>query len=82
VGAPPARARDALVLRRARRDPQCRAELDNSAAVAQLITGWKATAEVYADPELRAALKRDSGEDYGPVPGWSEHVVISTATVD
>lgn len=29
---------------------------------------WKATAEVYADPELHAALKRDSGEDYGPVP--------------
>ena len=29
------------------------AELDNSAAVAQLVTGWKATAEVYADPELR-----------------------------
>ncbi|MHA4818770.1 hypothetical protein ACXZ65_30985 [Streptomyces aculeolatus] len=44
------------------------ADLDNSAGFAQLITEWKSTAEVYADPELHAALKRDSGEDYGPVP--------------
>jgi hypothetical protein len=43
-------------------------ELDNTAAVAQLITEWKHTAEVHADPELTAALTRDSGEDYGPVP--------------
>ncbi|MGW0825143.1 hypothetical protein [Streptomyces sp. NPDC002845] len=26
------------------------------------------TAEVYSDPELLAALTRDHGEDYGPVP--------------
>lgn len=44
------------------------AELDNTAAVAQLLTEWKATAEVHADPELRTALTRDSKEDYGPVP--------------
>lgn len=44
------------------------AELDNTAAVAQLITEWKHTAEVHADPELYAALTTDSGDDYGPVP--------------
>lgn len=44
------------------------AALDNTAAVAQLITEWKSTAEVHADPELYAALTSDSGEDYGPVP--------------
>ncbi len=44
------------------------AELDNTAAVAQLITEWRHTAEVHADPELYAALTTDHGEDYGPVP--------------
>jgi hypothetical protein len=44
------------------------ADLDSTAAVAQLITEWKHSAEVHADPELYAALTTDSGEDYGPVP--------------
>lgn len=44
------------------------AELDNTAAVAQLIMEWRHTAEVHADPELYAALTADSGEDFGPVP--------------
>ncbi|MFD4144207.1 hypothetical protein [Streptomyces sp. NPDC058572] len=44
------------------------AELDNNSAVAQLITEWRHTAEVHADPELYAALTTDSGEDFGPVP--------------
>ncbi|MCY0930898.1 hypothetical protein OTB20_32840 [Streptomyces sp. H27-H1] len=44
------------------------ADLDSTAAVAQLLTEWKHTAEVHADPELHAALTTDSGEDYGPVP--------------
>ncbi|MCQ4045781.1 DUF6247 family protein [Streptantibioticus rubrisoli] len=43
-------------------------EMDNTAAVAQLITEWRHTAEVHADPELYAALTTDSGEDFGPVP--------------
>ncbi|MFE2095161.1 hypothetical protein ACWD4L_49210 [Streptomyces sp. NPDC002596] len=42
------------------------ADLDSTAAVAQLITEWRHTAEVHADPELYAALTTDSGEDYGP----------------
>lgn len=42
--------------------------LDNSASVAQLLVAWQHTAEVYSDPELLAALTRDHGEDYGPVP--------------
>ncbi|MDD9383083.1 hypothetical protein M8Z33_41855 [Streptomyces sp. ZAF1911] len=41
---------------------------DKTAAVAQLITEWQHTAEVYADPKLKAALTADNGEDYGPVP--------------
>jgi hypothetical protein len=32
-----------------------------------MITEWRHTAEVHADPELLAALTRDS-EDHGPVP--------------
>lgn len=44
------------------------AELENTAAVAQLITEWRHTAEVHADPELYAAITADSGEDFGPVP--------------
>ncbi|MGW8955833.1 hypothetical protein [Streptomyces sp. NPDC055709] len=43
-------------------------DLDNTAAVAQLITEWRHTAEVHADPELRAALIADAGDDFGPVP--------------
>ncbi|MFE7780058.1 hypothetical protein [Streptomyces nigrescens] len=43
-------------------------DLDSTAAVAQVMTEWKHTTEVHADPELYAALTIDSGEDYGPVP--------------
>lgn len=42
-------------------------DLDNFTPVAQLITEWKHTAEVYADPTLLAALTRDA-DDFGPVP--------------
>lgn len=41
-------------------------DLDSTAAVAQLITEWRHTAEVHADPELYAALTADSGpSDHG-----------------
>ncbi|MFE4653554.1 hypothetical protein [Streptomyces sp. NPDC056707] len=36
------------------------ADLDSTAAVAQLITEWRHTAEVYADRELYTALTTDS----------------------
>lgn len=39
--------------------------IDNPAPVATLIAAWRHTAEVYADPELLAALRSD-GEDLGP----------------
>jgi len=42
-------------------------DLDNFAPVAQLITEWKHTAEVYADPTLLAVLTR-AADDFGPVP--------------
>lgn len=42
--------------------------LGNNASVAQLLIAWQHTAEVHSDPELLAALTRDHGEDYGPVP--------------
>lgn len=29
---------------------------------------WRSTAQVYANPELHAALTRDFGDDGGPVP--------------
>jgi len=44
--------------------------LDNPAPVVQVISAWKATAEVYADPELAEILATD-GADYGPVGGPS-----------
>ncbi|WP_406861401.1 hypothetical protein ABZO31_13440 [Streptomyces sp. HUAS MG47] len=40
----------------------------NTASVAQMLVAWQHTAEVHSDPELLAALTRDRGEDYGPVP--------------
>ena len=42
-------------------------ELDSPAPVVQVITEWRNTAEVHADPELFAAITRD-GEDHGAVP--------------
>jgi len=42
-------------------------DLDTVAPVVQLITEWRHTAEVYADPALVAILTRDLG-DFGPVP--------------
>ncbi|MGH7734722.1 MAG: hypothetical protein ACREOE_13770, partial [Gemmatimonadales bacterium] len=44
------------------------AELGNMAPVATVIAAWKATAEVYADPDLLRALTTPLEEaDYGPV---------------
>jgi hypothetical protein len=43
------------------------AAVDNMAPVAQLLTEWRHTAEVYADPELHAALTRAHEGDHGPV---------------
>ncbi|HEY3607437.1 MAG TPA: DUF6247 family protein [Pseudonocardiaceae bacterium] len=40
--------------------------LQNPAPVAQVVTAWQHTAEVYADPELLTILRQD-GEDFGPV---------------
>jgi hypothetical protein len=44
------------------------AAVDNVAPVAQLLAEWRHTAEVYADPELHAALTRAHEGDHGPVP--------------
>lgn len=45
-------------------------ELDNGAAVEGLVAGWRATAEIIADPELYALATRDRDDDadFGPVP--------------
>jgi len=43
-------------------------DLDNNAAVEAVVAAWQHTAEIYADPELYAALTRNlDDEDYGPV---------------
>jgi hypothetical protein len=42
-------------------------ELDSPAPVTQVITEWRHTAEVHADPELFATLTTE-GEDHGAVP--------------
>lgn len=36
--------------------------------IAQVITEWKHTAEIYADPELAKELQQEHNEDFGPVP--------------
>lgn len=44
------------------------ASLNNLAPVSQLLTEWRHTAEIYADPELHAILAQPLGDDFGPVP--------------
>ncbi|MFI8080896.1 hypothetical protein ACIF6L_08930 [Kitasatospora sp. NPDC086009] len=41
--------------------------LDNLAPIALLLTQWRHTAEVYADPALHALLTREPEGDLGPV---------------
>jgi hypothetical protein len=43
-------------------------ELETPAPVLQVVTEWRHTAEVHADPELAAALRRGTTDDLGPVP--------------
>ncbi|MGW7226331.1 hypothetical protein [Streptomyces cyaneofuscatus] len=42
--------------------------LENLAPIALLLTQWRHSAEVYADPALLAILTRDHEGDLGPVP--------------
>jgi hypothetical protein len=44
------------------------AGIHNVAPIAQLLTEWRHTAEVYADPELHAILTAPHHGDHGPVP--------------
>jgi hypothetical protein len=44
------------------------ADLDNLAPVAVLLTQWRHTAEVHADPALRNILTAEPDGDLGPVP--------------
>jgi len=42
--------------------------IGNFAPLAQLLTEWRHTAEVHADPDLLHTLTRDDLADHGPVP--------------
>ncbi|SNQ50999.1 conserved hypothetical protein [Frankia canadensis] len=42
--------------------------LDTLAPIAILLTQWRHTAEIHADPALHAALTREPDGDLGPVP--------------
>ncbi|HEX6468567.1 MAG TPA: hypothetical protein VF069_05675 [Streptosporangiaceae bacterium] len=45
------------------------AELENLAPLEPVVSAWRKTAEVYADPELHRALTEPfDGTDHGPVP--------------
>lgn len=44
------------------------AAIGNTAAVSQLLTEWRHTAEVHADPDLHRALTTQPLADFGPVP--------------
>ncbi|MFF1909193.1 hypothetical protein [Kitasatospora sp. NPDC058218] len=46
--------------------------LDNLAPIALLLTQWRHSAEVYADPALHALLTREPEGDLGPVPAPGE----------
>ncbi|MGH3884449.1 MAG: hypothetical protein ACRDRC_13770 [Pseudonocardiaceae bacterium] len=46
--------------------------LANVAPVVQVITEWRNTAEVHADPELAARI-RQGDDDYGVVPELAIH---------
>ncbi|MFJ9173075.1 hypothetical protein [Streptomyces sp. NPDC102360] len=43
-------------------------DLDTMVPIAQVLTEWRHTAEIYADPDLLAELTRERGGDAGPVP--------------
>jgi hypothetical protein len=47
-------------------------ELDNPAPVAQVLTAWRHTAEIHADSELAAALRRGTDGDFGSVAAPAE----------
>jgi hypothetical protein len=48
---------------------QTASELERWSLLEQTIHGWRSTAEIYSDPELREDLARPlDGTDYGPVP--------------
>lgn len=42
--------------------------LDNLTPIALLLTQWRHSAEIYADPDLLAAVTREPEGDLGPVP--------------
>lgn len=42
--------------------------LDNLAPLAQVLIEWRHSADIYADPVLKAALTGPSYGDFGPVP--------------
>ncbi|MBP0455425.1 MULTISPECIES: hypothetical protein [unclassified Kitasatospora] len=46
--------------------------LENLAPIALLLTQWRHSAEVYADPALHALLTREPEGDLGPVPAPGE----------
>ncbi|MFG1915073.1 hypothetical protein [Micromonospora sp. NPDC048898] len=43
------------------------AAVGNTAAVSQLLTEWRHTAEIHADPDLHRVLAAPSSDDFGPV---------------
>lgn len=43
-------------------------QLDSPVPVLHLIAQWQHTAEIYADPDLLAALRSEEAGDFGPVP--------------
>ncbi|MEU2166167.1 hypothetical protein ACH47V_04520 [Micromonospora chersina] len=44
------------------------AAVGNTAALSQLLTEWRHTAEIHADPDLYRVLATPSADDFGPVP--------------
>jgi hypothetical protein len=51
------------------RSAQISAEIGQWSVLARTVREWKATAAVYADPELLRQLTEPLTEDHGPVPG-------------
>jgi hypothetical protein len=48
-------------------------DLGSPAPVLQLITEWRHTAQIYADPELLETLRSEVVENFGAVPAPANH---------
>ncbi len=62
----------ATMARELTKTAEAAAAVGNTAPLSQLLTEWRHTAEVHADPDLHAALTGRPLDDFGPIPRPAE----------